>query len=369
MKNLFTLILMLLSFTIFSQDLQLDSILIEDENAFPEYSFSFEYEDGKLSKYIEDNDVEVTISYTDFGEFNQWKVDVDDELNIWKFVYDDQERLDSIYIEFDYDDNALFEYFYTGDQLSSFIFSTNDYGTYFPIQKKVYEYSDNDVTTSTYSLYGSYEELFQIKFEDFDDTDRLTKVIYNYDSINIDNIDSLVYDMEGSLVGIYNTEYDNGVPSEAELTRQYLSDPAHAFKNITNPSKIFAIILQLDEDIQYSSIYYPLLYANKVDEQQNQVFNGLENSYWYYSMFVSNKNERVSTTPISVYPNPSTDKIRIESDKKMSAYELYNMNGQLVQSGNLLGNTLNVETIPDGHYTLTCSTKDEKYFFAQFVKQ
>ncbi|WP_293301309.1 SusF/SusE family outer membrane protein [Pedobacter sp. UBA4863] len=72
---------------------------------------------------------------------------------------------------------------------------------------------------------------------------------------------------------------------------------------------------------------------------------------------------------LSVYPNPSTDRITFNYIAKNAEVSVFNINGQKVISTKLASdNTLNVKTLASGYYTIVvndCVSKN----FVRFVKQ
>lgn len=54
---------------------------------------------------------------------------------------------------------------------------------------------------------------------------------------------------------------------------------------------------------------------------------------------------------VSVYPNPASDFIKIQSDAKVTAWELYDLSGKMVLKGN--GNNIDVKSIIKGAYALS----------------
>lgn len=62
----------------------------------------------------------------------------------------------------------------------------------------------------------------------------------------------------------------------------------------------------------------------------------------------------VNLSEIYLGPNPCSDILHIESENiaQNSRYEIISMNGQSVAKGSLFQNTLNVSTLPSGHYAI-----------------
>jgi hypothetical protein len=71
----------------------------------------------------------------------------------------------------------------------------------------------------------------------------------------------------------------------------------------------------------------------------------------------------------TVFPNPATDLIKVQSDSfQMAAYRMYSMDGKCVLNGTLFnGNTLNIQSLASGVYSLQISgdQKTENYYFVK----
>ena len=84
-----------------------------------------------------------------------------------------------------------------------------------------------------------------------------------------------------------------------------------------------------------------------------------------------NDNSKRSTSktslnkPLQVFPNPANDHLKIrglEDSSPLQEYSLWNLNGQLVQSGNLRGNSdVNISSVPNGTYLLKISSADQEF--------
>lgn len=55
---------------------------------------------------------------------------------------------------------------------------------------------------------------------------------------------------------------------------------------------------------------------------------------------------------LEVYPNPVKDVLTIKSEDYLQSYELYNMNGQLIKSGDISNNTIDFSEVDNGAYLL-----------------
>jgi hypothetical protein len=71
---------------------------------------------------------------------------------------------------------------------------------------------------------------------------------------------------------------------------------------------------------------------------------------------------------VSVYPNPTSDVLKITSDVIYDSYRVYNVIGSTVMEGNLNADTINVNSLEAGTYFIELSNKDSKSNI-QFVKK
>lgn len=59
-------------------------------------------------------------------------------------------------------------------------------------------------------------------------------------------------------------------------------------------------------------------------------------------------------TAMQVYPNPVTDKLYIQSEVRLSHYNLYNLQGSRILGGIFTGPSIDLKTLPSGIYFLQC---------------
>ena len=67
----------------------------------------------------------------------------------------------------------------------------------------------------------------------------------------------------------------------------------------------------------------------------------------------------------TIFPNPAGDYLQIQSDGQSAHFEIRDVNGKLLSSGDTTGDRINVSRLPAGFYYLFMS----KGRVARFVKQ
>ena len=372
MKSIFTLIMVLSGLYSFGQ-VQLDSIVQSDPLTNVVYEKqSFEYQNGVLTKYFEGYDdyvVEVDIMYKDNGDYILWNVLDDEDEGTFQFIYDAEDNLDSVVISYLGQLTTVLDYSFTNNVLESIEFSNVDYDI-----PELYIRRDLDFTSGVLVAYRDYdisdieEELETDYSLIYDSESRLVKEVLKDDG-GIFQVDSLSYDSEGNIKDLFRLEYQGGSFVGITQLEDYSSDVTYKFDDILSPVKFLEFINHYGNN-EYIDSYYPMKYGNKVDQSiTNDYYYDESITKWYYSGIVGT-NERVVTTPISVYPNPTSDLIRIENDEIMTKYYIYNAGGTLISESNpTVTNTINVSHFPTGSYTIICANQDNKHYFAQFVKQ
>lgn len=71
---------------------------------------------------------------------------------------------------------------------------------------------------------------------------------------------------------------------------------------------------------------------------------------------------------IQIFPNPVSDIINISGLDNMTSVEIFNMNGQLIKTGQL-GNKVNVSSLTPGAYLLRATGKDSQIHEFKFMKK
>lgn len=366
MKSIFTLFFTFLSIGIFAQSLQLDSIIhIDVEYGEIDYRFDFKYQDDKVVQFIEDSDLILNISYDDQGNYSIIEAGNDYEGLIITFEYSDDQILQSFLLNYDDGTGINIDYEYEDDKIKNIIYSSIEGSDTSQYLRKEYSYAMNSVKKVNLINFGGQEQIQAYEEFFYDDQNRLIRFEESDDYEGVYEIDSFVYDMDQNFSKHYEiTEYDGLV-----LKNDYSSDATVSFENISNPAGIFEVILTIFEyiDDDYASLYYPMIYGNKVNSQVQNDF-GEYDIQWYYSLMVANKNTRVIATPLSVFPNPTTEYLKIESNQNMIDFAIYDINGAIVKIGTPESNMVSVSELANGNYTIVSNTKNNQYYFSQFSK-
>ena len=370
MKTIFTIILALSSLSIFGQ-IQLDSIVQTNfATTVVDHRISYEYANNKLHSYEEYKNglnQTSTISYNDSGFMNGMLILVNGSpINI-DISYNQEDLMDTIFLEA-FNEITLFEISYLNNNIKSVLTSYFEDGQAWPIARKDFEY-ENDllVTNYFYTINGNTEELNNTFSYDYNENKQLIKLARKESEQN-QVIDSFHYDDAGSLLDYIQTIHTGDQAFLFEKV-EYISNPSEIFSDILNPSDQLNPIAIIADNYD-SQFFVAIDYANKVEESILTNADGEEfETVWYYSGLVGT-NERVVTTPISVYPNPTVDRIRFESEEIMNRFYIYNFGGALISEGTTgNSNEINVENLSAGSYTVICSNKDDEHYFAQFIKQ
>jgi spore coat protein CotH len=91
-----------------------------------------------------------------------------------------------------------------------------------------------------------------------------------------------------------------------------------------------------------------------------------------YSCTTSLEATKKEESNIKVFPNPTNDFIKVELEdignlEKMD-YQMININGQIIQSGQLEGQTINIQNLPAGFYTLKLLKNDQPIGITKVLK-
>ncbi len=83
----------------------------------------------------------------------------------------------------------------------------------------------------------------------------------------------------------------------------------------------------------------------------------IENKNEGYPAFESTLNKNTfEMVSVSVYPNPTTDILHIDSSNRVVSYQVVDLNGRVIMSGNDVNSSINVSHLSSGNYLLVLYT-------------
>lgn len=93
----------------------------------------------------------------------------------------------------------------------------------------------------------------------------------------------------------------------------------------------------------------------------------IDGSYEYSRIISANMTE---TSPIVIYPNPSTDFIRIKNGEKeaIKSYEIYTNYGRLIRKSDEPVNEITIQNLPSGIYFLQLKNERNSLINRRFIK-
>ena len=144
----------------------------------------------------------------------------------------------------------------------------------------------------------------------------------------------------------------NGVGAYLGLAKVYnggeLADPANA------PTSITYIITEISSDGDTLTI-------------DIEIAGG----WWRYIM-VKDSSSGIFETPkqsIKIYPNPVSDVIYLENTYNYVDVSIYTIMGKLIYNSDQVGNSIHIEKLAPGSYTLHATADDGKQYFTKFMVQ
>ena len=183
---------------------------------------------------------------------------------------------------------------------------------------------------------------------------------------------------------IFNLEYNNPQSSEGNIDEdisvenEFIYDgygtlelPFKTFENVIRIKVVTSSIIKSTEDTITVTDYLWL------DRNGNHPLMKITRSSDPTRYIIIYKNGELDNTSVDIindisfnlYPNPAKEYINIESDKHtLKQYEIININGELVRSGNIESNKIDIERLSKGAYLLRVKTIDKKYILRRFVK-
>ncbi|WP_300675520.1 T9SS type A sorting domain-containing protein [Soonwooa sp.] len=118
------------------------------------------------------------------------------------------------------------------------------------------------------------------------------------------------------------------------------------------------------------------IFENPNESKVNLIgMNFLHNNYagdaYYDNIKINEKNlatyEAQLSKSLKIYPNPAKDTVSIDSKEAVESYNIFNMAGQKLLSGNS-AKDINIQSLTKGNYILQVKTKDNKTQSTKLVK-
>lgn len=73
---------------------------------------------------------------------------------------------------------------------------------------------------------------------------------------------------------------------------------------------------------------------------------------------------------VTIYPNPATDFINVKGEAQFERYDIYDLSGRMMVSGDMVGSEINVSNLSAGKYILGLhSKKNAERFMTSFIKK
>ncbi len=363
MKNIITMVLLGLSIGAIAQDIQLDSIIYFYNDSDLIIEESFEYQNGLLSKKTI-GDSEISLEYNDqqnLISYEESKFGILEEKT--NLSYNEDNQLSYVQIIKDGQSDVIYDLSYVDNKLDEIELKTDINGQLILVRLQEYTYEDDIVTTDYYS--GTTSNLHTLVLtEEYDDQGRLIKKNSEWLINDGHRVDSLIYAANGNLDRIYEVDYTDASDIQTQV-KNLISDSSQRFTDIDSPAAFYETLEMISNYGTINTDHYGIFHGNKIESITT------DDGYatWVYSILSSNHDERISAVPILVFPNPTQDFITVETDKKIKAFELYDMSGALLNKGSINANTIDVSNLTPGNFTIVYSDIDDHYYFAQFLKQ
>ena len=123
----------------------------------------------------------------------------------------------------------------------------------------------------------------------------------------------------------------------------------------------------------YHGITTPFIYSIEQNGNGNfilEITNSDGNQAYYSSVLISN--EDFNKILFTLYPNPVTDKLLIESQENISQAAVYNIHGKLVKTIRFNASNpieINVSSLQNGMYFLKIETENGRIATEKFIKK
>ena len=374
MKHFLHCLFFLFSTSAFGQ-VQLDSIisynLISGE---PDERILFQYNSDNLLEQYVDSEAIFNIDYNENDQFDKIQVASLDgyyEDIYWFFKYNTENKLDSFIMDYSsipgYDYRDIFDFNYTGDVLEEIVISYSDNGYSYIDSKEKYEFINGNISEiNYYQIDGMYEYLNRYKIYEYSSNEKLKLIEYYGDDDNIQRKDSFGYNNVGSHETFYYKSFYDG-ELDFEYSINYNTMNGESYDEIINPNDFFSLNLFLNYS-SFEPFYYVFNLSNKVQSHQ---INYLEDVVytWYYSVMTGINDERKVASPISVYPNPTTEFLYMDIETDIKSAKIFGQNGDLIEEIiDFQENMIYVEHLSPANYTIIVQDVNGAFYVSFFLK-
>lgn len=372
MKTFFTITFLSFSIALFSQ-VRLDSIIVSIDFETQGIS-SFLYDnEGRVTEYQDDlQGISFSVFYDDVEDrvnsFNIYDIDENQLLGKFNYTYQLDSKIDSIIGQYPgTSDVAIIRYTYEDENTEMIDFVFQESGEELLIETRIISYSSENLLDSVlyFDMTADNElELDLGVFNEYDEGKLIVKTYtdfyFNENTVNEysysnDNVLEEIISSNDSEISYYNLNYDEAI----------------SFAGVTNPKEFVTFINLYNGGVEVvSDLIVASLQDYKIDSIAFDIAGEEGTMIYHYSSFVGSKGTYLPAKAISVYPNPSSDQIFLESKDQIIEYAILSVDGQLVKSAvNQSANFIDVLSLNSGIYMITMTTKNGDNFFSRFVKE
>jgi|GEM_PF-3593506 len=201
---------------------------------------------------------------------------------------------------------------------------------------------DLSTNTQTDVLIGYKPNFFTLHDDELYFTSNTTNTIYKYNAQ--DNTTTNIMNNLNYASGIAMNDDFLLICESSGNSISYYSLPNYQYTNIIqlSPSSWPNGSVIIDDEL-----YFTQTVAGKISKLQLDSLNTP----------LSNNTPSKQSNSISIYPNPTNGLFTIKSDIQIEKYEIYNVEGKLVQNSNVQNNKVDVSMLSNGTYMLLLDSK------------